>query len=165
MKDEILGAITGDGDRRSLRFERIYDTGREDLWSAITEPGRLARWFAQVRGDLHEGGGYEVVFDEDDASQRAWGTIVECEPPGHLVVSWIFGDGEMSTLLVDLVEDGRRTRLELVHRALPSGATAGYGAGWHAYLDQLDAHLGARDPGGWDSRFQDLLPHYKARLP
>lgn len=165
MKDEILGAVTAEGDRRALRFERTYETDREGLWSAITEPDRLARWLAPVRGDLHEGGTYEVVFDEDDPAQRASGTISECEPPARLVVSWIFGDGEESVLLVDLSEDGPRTTLQLVHRSLPPGATAGYGAGWHAYLEQLRAHLGAGDQRGWEARFQELLPHYRAKLP
>lgn len=167
MKDEILGAITAEGNRRTLRFERAYATGGDDLWAAITEPERLARWFARVGGNLRTGGTYEVVFDEDDPSQRAWGTVLECDPPHHLAVSWIFGDDQKSVLVVDLLEDGDRTRLELVHRALPRGATAGYGAGWHTYLDQLDAHLAGRDAGGagWDASWKALLPHYEARLP
>ena len=34
----------------------VYDTDLADLWSAITEPDRLARWVATVEGDLRLGG-------------------------------------------------------------------------------------------------------------
>jgi hypothetical protein len=41
-----LGSLRIDGDRCGLRFERVYDTTPDDLWSALTEPERLARWLA-----------------------------------------------------------------------------------------------------------------------
>ena len=34
-----------------------FDTGIDDLWAALTEPRRLARWIADVEGDLRLGGG------------------------------------------------------------------------------------------------------------
>jgi hypothetical protein len=52
------------------------------------------------------------------------------------------------------------TRLLLTHRLLPSVAAAGYGAGWHAYLDILASVFGASRPE-WLSRFQEVKPDYE----
>ena len=54
--NDLLGALRADGSRAAVRFERTYATTCEDLWSAVTEPERLARWFAPVSGDLAVGG-------------------------------------------------------------------------------------------------------------
>ena len=35
-----------------IRMEDRYDTTPDDLWSALTDPRRLARWVADVEGDL-----------------------------------------------------------------------------------------------------------------
>ena len=37
-------------------MEDRYDTDIDDLWSALTDPRRLARWVAEVDGDLRLGG-------------------------------------------------------------------------------------------------------------
>jgi len=39
-----------------VRVEDRYDTDIDDLWSALTDPGRLVRWYGQVEGDLRLGG-------------------------------------------------------------------------------------------------------------
>ena len=49
-----LGSVDGAG---VVRMEDHYDTGIDDLWSALTDPQRLARWIADVEGDLRVGGG------------------------------------------------------------------------------------------------------------
>ena len=37
-----------------------FATTPDDLWSAITEPERLQRWFSPVSGDLRLGGRYQI---------------------------------------------------------------------------------------------------------
>ena len=127
--DGIIGVMRPDGDRRAVRFERSFDTTQADLWSALTEPARLARWFARVDGNLREGGSFEIVFDEEDPSQRTNGTILECRPPERLLITWSFVDEAESFVEVDLAPDGRGTRLVLEHRALPVASTANSAAG------------------------------------
>ena len=46
----------------AVRVEDVYDTGIDDLWDACTSPERLARWVAEVTGDLREGGIVDAVF-------------------------------------------------------------------------------------------------------
>ena len=59
----ILGSMRRiDEKRGAVRVENVYDTDLADLWSAITEPDRLARWVATVEGDLRLGGMIEARF-------------------------------------------------------------------------------------------------------
>jgi uncharacterized protein YndB with AHSA1/START domain len=51
----ILGSLRSAGGKGAVRIEDRYDTGIDDLWSALTDPGRLARWFGQVDGDQGDG--------------------------------------------------------------------------------------------------------------
>ena len=51
-----------DDGRGAVRMEDLYDTGIEDLWSAVTDPDRLARWVGQVTGDFRPGGRIDVRF-------------------------------------------------------------------------------------------------------
>jgi uncharacterized protein YndB with AHSA1/START domain len=166
MSTEILGVIRADGDRRAVRFEWHYGTDQADLWEALTEPERLARWFATVRGDLSEGGSFEILFDDEDPDQRAAGSILECRPPDHLRISWLFGDEVYSEVTADLAAEEDGTRLVLEHSGLPNSSAAGYGAGWETYLEQLQADLGGGTGLGlaWDQRWAQLKPAYDAIL-
>lgn len=118
---------------------RTYDTTVDDLWNAITDPGRIPRWFLPVSGDLRPGGSYRL---EGNASGR----ILACEPPRRLDLTWEF-DGKVSWVAVQLDEvEEARTRLVLEHAAHPDehweqfGAGAG-GIGWDLALIGLTEHL------------------------
>jgi uncharacterized protein YndB with AHSA1/START domain len=43
----ILGSLRSADGTGVVRIEDRYDTGIDDLWSALTDPRRLARWYAQ----------------------------------------------------------------------------------------------------------------------
>src|SRR5687768_11824208 len=60
---------------------RTYPTDRDDLWSALTEPQRLERWFMPVVGDVSVGGRYQLVGN-------AGGTVEQCEPPERFALTW-----------------------------------------------------------------------------
>jgi uncharacterized protein YndB with AHSA1/START domain len=49
-----------------MRIEDRYDTDIDDLWSALTDPGRLARWHGEVDDDLRPGGQFRVYNEADD---------------------------------------------------------------------------------------------------
>jgi hypothetical protein len=56
-----------------------------------------------------------------------------------------------------------RSTRSIDHRGLPVEAAPGYGGGWHAHLDSLEAHLGARGEPDWFGRFKELAPLYEAQ--
>lgn len=158
---DAFGVLRADGEGRSVHFERRYDTSAEDLWSAISTPGRLERWFARVEGDLRPGGSFLIVFDGDDPDQRTRGRIQVCSPPQRLEVTWEFPGEADSVVAVELRPEGSATWLVLDHRRLPGPAAAGYGAGWHLHLDALKAALRGTDPPAWEERYPALLPVYR----
>lgn len=48
----ILGSLRSADGTGIVRIEDRYETDIDGLWSALTDPGRLARWYSQVEGDL-----------------------------------------------------------------------------------------------------------------
>ncbi len=76
--DTLLGTITRTGDDAEVVFDRVYDTDAADLWETLTDPERLARWFARVDGDLREGGRFTIHFDDDDVPECR---ITSCDAP------------------------------------------------------------------------------------
>jgi len=95
-----------------------------------------------------------------DGDEAAWGAVLAFEPPRLLEVEWHYEGEDQSVLRIELQPQGERTLLVLDHRLLQAGQAAGYGAGWHAYLDALDDFLLGRS-GSWDERFQTRLEDYR----
>ena len=58
----ILGSLRIADGKGVVRMEDRFDTDIDDLWSALTDPGRLARWLGEVEGDLRLGGEFRARF-------------------------------------------------------------------------------------------------------
>lgn len=58
---------------RAVVMARSYPTNIDDLWQAITDPGRIRRWLLPVSGDLRLGGTYQL-------QGNAGGVIERCAP-------------------------------------------------------------------------------------
>jgi hypothetical protein len=69
---------------RALQEQRL-DADIDDLWSALTDPGRIARWYGRVDGDLRPGGQFRLYVDDADSDHA--GRVEECEPPRRLLVT------------------------------------------------------------------------------
>ena len=50
MNPTPTGQVDHDGDRRTLRLTRTFRAPIEDVWAAVTEPERLARWIGTFTG-------------------------------------------------------------------------------------------------------------------
>jgi uncharacterized protein YndB with AHSA1/START domain len=81
----ILGSLRSAAGAGVVRIEDRYDTGIDDLWSALTEPDRLARWYGQVDGDLRPGGQFRLHVESADID--ATGRVEECDPPRRLLIT------------------------------------------------------------------------------
>ncbi len=81
----ILGSLRSADGKGVVRIEDRYDTDIDDLWLALTNPGRLARWFGQVEGDLRPGGEFRLHLESD--GWDGTGRVEACEPPRRLLVT------------------------------------------------------------------------------
>jgi uncharacterized protein YndB with AHSA1/START domain len=157
------GLLRIDGERRGIRFERRYDASPAEVWSALTEPERLGRWLADAELDLRVGGDYVLRFSDEDESQVTRGQVLALEPERLLELSWRYPGENDTVVRFELEPDGDGTILVLDHRGLPTEAAPGYGGGWHAHLDALEAHLGAGGEPDWWGRYMELAPLYEAQ--
>ncbi|MDP9795632.1 uncharacterized protein YndB with AHSA1/START domain [Catenuloplanes nepalensis] len=132
------------GEARVVTASRVYDAPISDVWDACTTPGRIARWFLPVKGDLRLHGRYEL---EGNAS----GTVTACDPPKGFDATWEFG-GEVSWIEVRFTpESPERTRFTLEHIAHVDDerwaqfGPGAVGVGWDLGLMGLGLHFTAPD--------------------
>ena len=164
----ILGSLRAEDGAGVVRIEDRYDTDIEDLWSAITDPDRLARWFGEVDGELSQRGAFRVHIA--DAGDRT-GQVEACEPPQRLVVttretdeSYRRGQGVPpfdAVWEITLTADGDRTILVIEVQGMPLDKLGFYGAGWQIHTENLAAHLAGREPGDIEGRWEELVPPYQ----
>ena len=155
MLDELAAAhrsvarrTDGSGEVVAVRLRRSYDAALPDVWDAVTDPDRLARWFAPVSGDLRVGGAFQV-------EGNAGGEVQDCDPPHGFTVSW---GGPQSIVRLRLTPDGAGTELHLEHSVPVAFAGSGAGAlyvgpGWDVAVLGLALFLSGEpvgDPVAWE---------------
>ena len=126
---------------RIVSGARVYDTDKQDLWDALTNPERIPNWFLPITGELKLGGHYQL-------EGHAGGKILQCDPTELMEVTWECG-GNVSWVSVRLSPDGDGTRLTLEHMMLKD--------------EEGEAHWKKYGPGatgvGWDLGFVGLGLH------
>jgi len=143
-----------------VRIEDRYDTDIADLWSAITDPRRLARWYGQVEGDLRPGGEFRLYIESADL--EGTGRVEACEPPRRLLVTTrASGKRDEHVIEATLAADGGQTILVIETRGMPLDLLADYGAGWQVHVEDLAAHLAGRERCDIEARWDELLPAYQ----
>jgi uncharacterized protein YndB with AHSA1/START domain len=171
------GSMTAlDDTRGAVRVEDVYDTDIDDLWQACTTPQRLARWIAQVSGDLQEGGTVQAVFTSTWTGPMR---IDVCDAPHHLLLTAEPGTAQETQMEAWLsVEptagaDSQRTRLVVEERGILLAQLHFYGAGWQVHLEDLGRSIasdGVAHKGGWSAdrpapawhdRWKELTPEYQ----
>ena len=148
------------GNRGAVRVEGSYDTDIDDVWEACTKPERLARWIADVEGDLRLGGEFRARFT---SGWDGKGRVEECEPPRRLVVrTRQDGEPDESVIEATLGFDGARTTLVVEERGVPVEDLPAYGAGWQVHLEDLGAHLAGGERCDMKPRWDELIAAYRA---
>lgn len=163
LSTPVLGSLRTEDGAGVVRMEDRYHTGIENLWSALTEPERLARWFGDVQGDLRVGGDYHLTIP---GAVTATGRVDVCEPLHRLVVHTRDSDPrpgqpEATTTEAVVTRDGDHTVLVVEERGLPEPLLPAYGAGIQIHFENLAAHLAGGDRGDDEQRWSELLPMYE----
>ena len=165
----ILGSLRSADGKGVVRIEDRYDTDIDDLWSALTDPARLARWYGKVEGDLRPGGEFRLYLEAD--GWDGTGRVEACEPPGRLLVttresdeSWRKGRGAQpfdEAIEATLTADGDQTVLVIEVQGMPLDVIAAYGAGWQIHAENLAAYLAGLERVDSEARWHELVPHYQ----
>ncbi|HEY1488342.1 MAG TPA: SRPBCC family protein [Micromonosporaceae bacterium] len=156
--NRILGSLRSADGKGVVRMEDRYHTDIDDLWSAITDPGRLARWLGEIEGDLRLGGTYHARYFASGAEGDA--RIDVCDPPRRLRVVNVDRADEHVTE-VTLTADGDQTFLVWEERGMPVELLPAYGAGIQVHVEDLAAHIAGRGRCDAEVRWGELEPSYQ----
>ena len=144
--------VVEDGQReqqpvRVVSGSRLYETDQEDLWDALSNSDRIARWFLPISGDLKPGGRFQL-------EGNAGGEIKQCDGPNMFEVTWECS-GNVSWVKVTLSPEDGKTRLTLAHTMTKDEASESHwkkygpgatGVGWDLGFLGLGIHLETGNP-------------------
>jgi uncharacterized protein YndB with AHSA1/START domain len=144
---ELGSRRIGAGEAHSAIMRRVYSAPIDEVWSAITDPERINRFFLPVSGDLREGGRFSIEMNAD-------GEILKCDAPHLLRLTWSFQDAVPDEVEIRLTEVEGGTQLELEHASVrdvfvssdPKTGDYGVGAGWEPPLKYLAKYLAGELP-------------------
>ena len=158
--DTRYGSVTEEpGGRWRLEFRRTWPDDADDVWAALTDPARTVRWIGSYDGERRTGatGRFTMAFEDGAPAEPL--TLVECIEPHRLVLEWPENEGWRVEL--DLVSQRGGTTLIFVQRFTDRAAVPDVAAGWHWYLDRLDAEIsGTEPPGEWEAFLAEAGPRY-----
>ena len=156
----ILGSLRSADGRGIVRMEDRFDTDIDDLWSALTDPRRLARWMGEVEGDLRLGGEFRARFFA--SGWEGTGRVEACEPPRRLLLlTKQPGQPDEHLIEATLTADDDQTILVWEERGMPLDQLAAYAAGIQVHVEDLAAHLAGRERCDADARWDELQPAYE----
>ncbi|HWX18739.1 MAG TPA: SRPBCC domain-containing protein [Candidatus Binatia bacterium] len=134
-----------------LVIKRVLKADRERVFSALTDPAKMAQWFygmdtgqARVRCDFRVGGKYSIEMFNDEQQCVPTGEYLEIVPPEKVVFTWsVDGKVKNSKVTIELFAKGNDTELVLTHE-LPQDVREPHQHGWVNCLNHLEALLGVR---------------------
>ena len=136
----ILGSLHLANGKGVVRIEDRFDTVIDDVWSALTDPSRLARWYGEGTG-----------------------LVEACEPPQRLLLL-TKGPGRAGegVIEVTLAADGDQTIVVWEERGMPLDLASAYGAGVQLHVEDLADHLAGRERrDDVKARWDELHPAYQ----
>ncbi|MBD3886084.1 SRPBCC domain-containing protein [Phormidium tenue FACHB-886] len=150
---------------REIVITRVFNTRRELVFKAWTEPEHIAQWWGPKgfttrvdEMDVKPGGHWRyVMIGPDGTEYPSKGTFHEIVPPERIVTSDEFGEGIEQVVKVDLPQgkivitalfedlDGKtKLTIQMLHESVEDRRkheAMGAIAGWNSSLDCLDEHL------------------------
>lgn len=163
MTPQPTGRVERHGDRCTVVLSRTFDAPIDQVWAAVTESDRTARWFGPWSGDPTTGR-VTVILSAEDGAPPSEIEIRECRAPHSLRTSTQSEGGEW-LLDLELAEVGGSTTLTLTHPDVDPAMVEAIGPGWEYYLDRLVAAETGGDPSAVDFErdyFPAMAEHYRA---
>ncbi|MDB6036858.1 MAG: polyketide cyclase [Verrucomicrobiales bacterium] len=134
------------GLNKSALLRCRLEASPERVWAACTDRSQLRQWFADVKGDLHDGATLAI---DVGAPCELTSRILQCEPSRRLRFSWSYPGRGIDEVEVRLAANGEGTLLELEHRSDDeTDWWFGAGSGWEIALIRLTLLLRGDNPSG-----------------
>ena len=155
----VKGSLRVEQGKGAVRMEVRLQSGPDDVWSALTDPARLARWYGEVTGEFRTGGEYRARLFA--SGWEGAGRIEACEPGRRLLVTGA-EPGEQTGTITEVTITGADGGTVLVweERGMLADGVAAYGAGVQIHVEDLAAHLTGRERGDAGARWAELEPYY-----
>jgi uncharacterized protein YndB with AHSA1/START domain len=160
-RGRILGSLHSANGKGVVRMEDRFDSDIDVVWSALTDPSRLFRWYGEVEGDLRLGGEYRARLFA--SGWEGTGRVEVCEPPQRLLVRIKDADEpDENDIEVMLTADGDQTTVVWEERGMPLDLLSAYGAGVQLHVEDLADHLaGLERRDDVKARWDELHPAYQ----
>jgi uncharacterized protein YndB with AHSA1/START domain len=156
----VLGSLRSADGKGIVGMEDRFNTDIDDLWSALTDPRRLARWLGEIGGDLRLGGEFRAHFFA--SGWEGTGRVEACEPPQRLLVlTKGANEPDEHAIEATLNSVGKQTILVIEERGMPLDQLAAYAAGVQVHVEDLAAHIAGRERCDAKARWAELLPAYQ----
>jgi uncharacterized protein YndB with AHSA1/START domain len=156
----VRGSVGVEHGTGVVRIEMLVQGAADDVWSAVTDPARLAGWLGEVEGDLRAGGDYSARLFP--SGWDGTGRVLECGPGRRfLVESAEPGQQPTTDELTVTPEGAASTRVVVVKRGAPVQWIAAFGVGVQIHVENLAAYLAGGAPVDPDPFWDRLLPQYE----
>jgi uncharacterized protein YndB with AHSA1/START domain len=140
--------------------EIVVSAGVEQVWTALTDPGRVAQWFGDsAEIDLRVGGPVRFTWPAGEVSK---GAVTAVEPMTTFAFSWdVFGTIVDPSLFTQVEFRLRPVDGGTSVRVLETGLNALVANGVATDLDELfEEHV-----DGWRNEMTDLVLHLSGQAP
>ncbi len=164
-------------DLHTIEFKRLIPGPIELAWDYLTKPELLKTWFADATLEPRLGGSVTVHFHDHTCGggtgDGVHGTVREFRPPHVIAFTWIqqrlqpdgaSTDEDEGEVRFELAEKGEKVLLTLLHSRQPTETLSGHSAGWHAYLDSLEARISGRGRIDFMGVVRRVRPTYEERI-
>jgi uncharacterized protein YndB with AHSA1/START domain len=143
---------------QEITITRVFDTPRELVFKAWTEPEHVAQWLGPdgfdtpretIEIDLRAGGPFNLRMVQRGSGMEHWirYEIIEFVEPELLVLKCQpmpeIGLDHATVARVELHDEGGKTRMTLTDGPYTEGGGRGAGRGWEQSFDKLAALLAA----------------------
>ena len=142
-------------DQLVLRLTRTLPAPRSAVWSALSEPERLARWWGptgftapKVDFDPRPGGRYRIAMQPPEGDPfHLHGEFHEVDPPSRLAYSFVWEppdpDDRETLVSLELEDRGERTDVSLEQGEFATPARLElHRDGWTESFEKLEELLG-----------------------
>ena len=130
-----------------LTVSRVINAPCALVFRAWTEPEQLKQWFGpaevelrSLKAEVKTGGAFHVHFVSEKGDHIATGNYKEIIPNKRLKFSWSWEHYTMpdSMVTIDFEDQGKTTRLTLIHEGLPDQEDADdHKKGWTSMIEKF----------------------------